>query len=110
MKSVKKGRICAMSRIKLALEVVQTLRVLAENIEALVTAMESYEDKCHTEKIEDQKSEPIEIEKVRAVLAEKSQSGKQPEVKALILKYGANKLTDINPDYYPELLKEAESL
>ena len=53
-------------------------------------------------------NEKITIEKVRAVLAEKSQSGKQPEVKALITKYGANKLTDIDPAKYADLLKEAE--
>jgi hypothetical protein len=56
------------------------------------------------------KAEPITLEQVRAVLAEKSQSGKQPEVKALILKFGANKLTDINPSCFEELLKEAKVL
>jgi hypothetical protein len=44
------------------------------------------------------------------VLAQKSQSGKQPAVKALITKYGAKKLTDIDPSYYAELMTEAEVL
>lgn len=52
----------------------------------------------------------VNIEKVRAILAAKSQGGKQPEVKALIVKYGANKLTDIDPSHYEALLKEAEVL
>jgi DNA replication protein DnaD len=56
------------------------------------------------------KEEVITIEEVRAVLAEKSQSGKQKQVKALIQKYGANKLTDVEPSCYKELLKEAEVL
>ena len=56
------------------------------------------------------KEEVITIEQVRAVLAEKSQSGKQPEVKALILKYGANKLTDVDPSHYKALLMEAGEL
>ncbi|MBC2723230.1 DNA ligase [Desulfosporosinus sp.] len=53
---------------------------------------------------------PIPIEKVRAVLAEKSQSGKQPQVKDLITKYGAKKLTDLDPAVFPQLLREAEEL
>lgn len=52
----------------------------------------------------------IPIEKVRAVLAEKSQSGKQSQVKDLITKYGAHKLPDVDPASYPQLLKEAEEL
>ncbi|MGE5390475.1 MAG: hypothetical protein ACM3PE_05355 [Deltaproteobacteria bacterium] len=54
--------------------------------------------------------EPITLEKVRAVLAEKSQAGKQPEVKALIEKFGAKKLTAVDPACYEDLLKEAEVL
>lgn len=56
------------------------------------------------------KEKPVAIEEIRAVLAEKSQSGKQPEVKALITKYGAKKLTDIDPASYIALLAEAEAL
>ena len=36
-----------------------------------------------------------------------SQSGKQAEVKALITRYGARKLSDIPQEKYPELLKDA---
>jgi len=38
---------------------------------------------------------PVTIEQVRGILAEKSQAGKQPQVKALITKYGAKKLTEV---------------
>jgi len=54
--------------------------------------------------------ELIPIEKVRAVLAEKSQAGKQTQVKDLITQYGVRKLTEIDPASYPQLLKEAEAL
>jgi len=47
---------------------------------------------------------------VRAKLAALSQSGKQAEVKALITKYGAEKLSDIPEDKYPDLIKDAEGL
>ena len=50
------------------------------------------------------------LEDVRGVLAEKSQKGHTAEVKALIVKFGGNKLSDISPDKYGELLKLAEEL
>jgi hypothetical protein len=96
-----------MSKIKLALEVVEDLRTLATSIETLANAMQSNESAPAETEVEPPKAEPITIEKVRAVLAEKSQGGKQPEVKALITKFGAKKLTDIDPSCYEELIKEA---
>ena len=97
-----------MSTIKLALEVVEDLKQLAGSLETLVKTIESNEEL--SDKADKAKEEPITIEKVRAVLAEKSQSGKQPEVKALITKFGAKKLTDIDPSSYKALLVEAEVL
>lgn len=58
----------------------------------------------------EQTEKTITIEAVRAVLAEKSQAGKQPQVKELITKFGAKKLTDVDPAQYAELLKAAEAL
>lgn len=53
---------------------------------------------------------PVPLEKVRAVLAEKSVQGKRKEVQALIIKYGAGRLSDIAPEHYASLLAEAEGL
>lgn len=58
-------------------------------------------------------SEPektVTIEDVRAVLAAKSQDGKTKEVKALLMKYDAGKLSGVKPEDYAALLKEAEAL
>ncbi|WNF36846.1 rRNA biogenesis protein rrp5 [Bacillaceae bacterium IKA-2] len=99
-----------MSKIKLALEVVEDLRTLAASVESLANAMQSNEPVPVEKQVEIPKVEPITIEKVRAVLAEKSQGGKQPEVKALITKFGAKKLTDIDPTCYEQLLAEAQVL
>lgn len=52
----------------------------------------------------------IATEQVRAVLAEKSRAGKTAEVKALLTKYGADKLTDVAPSEYAALMAEAEVL
>jgi len=53
---------------------------------------------------------PVTIDEVRKILAEKTQSGKSGNVIALIKKYGAVKLSDINPEHFEALLKEAEGL
>lgn len=56
------------------------------------------------------KKPSVTLEQVRAVLAEKSQSGKTAEVRGLLQKFGAAKLSGIEPDKYSELLKAAEAL
>ena len=53
---------------------------------------------------------PITLEAVRAVLAEKSRAGHTTEVRALLEKHGAAKLSEIDPSEYPALLAEAEKL
>lgn len=53
---------------------------------------------------------PIPLEKIRAVLAEKSVQGKRKEVQALIIRYGAERLSDIAPEHYTALLADAEVL
>lgn len=50
----------------------------------------------------------ITLEQVRAVLTEKSRAGFTAEVRSLLLKHGAEKLSDIEPDKYSALLTEAE--
>lgn len=99
-----------MSKIKLAIDVVEDLRSLAFSIEALVHELagsniesENEKDECDTQK----EKEPITLEQVRAVLANKSQNGKQPEVKALITSFGVKKLTEIDSSMYEELMLKA---
>jgi len=53
---------------------------------------------------------PITLETVRAVLAEKSRSGHTAKVKALLVKYGAARLSEVDPANYKALLQEAEVL
>lgn len=97
-----------MDKIKLGIDVIKDLRQLATSLESFMKELDSNEESPGEAKAA--KEELITLEMVRAVLAEKSQSGKQPEVKALITKYGARKLTDINPSSYKKLLAEAAVL
>ena len=50
------------------------------------------------------------LEEVRAVLADISRSGKTAEMKALLGKFGASKLSDIDPNNYTALLKAAKEV
>lgn len=50
------------------------------------------------------------FEEVRAILATKSREGHTDEVKEIITALGAEKLSDIKPEQYDELLKKVEVL
>ena len=56
-------------------------------------------------------TEPIlTLEEVRAVLAEKSRKGHTAEIRSLLQKYGADKLSKIDTVNYKALLADAEVL
>lgn len=50
------------------------------------------------------------LEEVRAILADKSRNGHTAEIRSLLQKYGATKLSGVNPADYNSLLKDAEGL
>lgn len=52
----------------------------------------------------------LTLEQVRAVLADKSRKGHTAEIRALLQKYGAAKLSGIDPANYKALLADAEVL
>ena len=81
-------------------EIRKCSELLLEIAEALTSMGESSE----------QQSEKITMEEVRAVLAQKAASGLSDEVKALLDKHGAKKLSDISPEDYNQLIKEAEAI
>lgn len=110
-----------MSRIKLLLDVVNDMRSLAESIQAVCDAFVSdepaetpaaapEESPNKPEKVEAEKQPEIILEQVRGVLADKSRSGKTAEVRAIIQKYGADRLSGIDPKDYPAVLADAEVL
>jgi len=53
---------------------------------------------------------PVTLEHVRSLLADKSRDGYTADVRALLEKHGAAKLSEINPSEYAALLAEAEVL
>ena len=52
----------------------------------------------------------LTLEQVRAVLADKSRKGHTAEIRSLLQKYGASKLSGIDPTNYKALLADAEVL
>ena len=50
------------------------------------------------------------LEAVRAILAEKSRDGHTAEIRTLLQKYGATKLSGVDPANYKALLADAEEL
>lgn len=61
-------------------------------------------------KADSNREKAVAIEDVRAVMAQKTQEGKSQEIKDLLQKYGAVKLSGVAPEHYPALLKEAGAL
>lgn len=56
----------------------------------------------------EEEKKTVSLEDVRAVLAEKSRRGFTEEVKEIISKHGADRLSGIDPSEYESLLSEAE--
>ncbi len=60
---------------------------------------------------EDQEVVPaLSLVDVRKVLAEKSRDGHTERVRELLIKYGADKLSELDQRHYPALLKDAACL
>ena len=50
----------------------------------------------------------LTLEQVRAVLSEKSRAGYTANVRKLLQKYGASKLSQVDPSNYEALIRDAE--
>lgn len=50
------------------------------------------------------------LEQVRAILADKSREGFTGQIRELLLKHGADRLSAVDPKHYRALIREAEEL
>ena len=98
-----------MSRIKLLMEIKEDAENLASSIGVLLTALESDEELPKEEKVK-QEEKTYEIEDVRKILADKSRSGHTAKIRELLEKYGAKKLSEIEPSNYKDLVADVEKL
>lgn len=106
-----------LNKTKLLLDVVSNLRSLADSVQAVAEAMAGNEpaEAAQPEKpVAAKETKPtakaVTLEQVRAALADKSQQGFTADVRALLEKYGAPKLSQIDPANYAALLADAEGL
>ena len=105
-----------MSQSKLILGVVRDIRSLADSLQTLANAIagDDVTDEPLDAAVEPAAKPPITVavtlEQVRAVLAEKSHDGLTEQVRGLLQKYGAQKLSAIASDRYPDLLRDAKEL
>ncbi len=121
-----------MSKTKLALDVVQDLRSLADSLEALASAAMG-EVPAQTEKPAQTAEKPVSTKpttqtaepsatptttpekhltlvELRAFVAERSTPENRPKIKALLTKHSVNKLTELPEDQYETLKREVEAL
>ncbi len=97
-----------MSRIKLLMEIKEDAENLASSIGVLLTALESDEELPKKEVKQEETT--YEIEDVRKILADKSRLGHTAKIRELLEKYGAKKLSEIDPSNYKSLVADVEKL
>jgi len=104
-------------KIKLLLNLAHDLRSLADSVQAVADVMADQEtaEMAQSEapvsaKEPQPPAKAVTLEQVRAVLADKSQQGFTADVRMLLEKYGAPKLSKIDPASYAALMADAESL
>ena len=93
--------------------VAEGLRAMAGQTEAesKPEAVQEGKEKKNTAGAKTEKKEKaVEVEDIRAVLAQKSQDGKSKEIKELLGKYGVAKLSAVKAEDYPALFQEAKVL
>ena len=85
---------------------------LAEGFELLAAGYRSLAEQGAeaTPEAAPEPTKKITIEQVRAVMSAKSDEGKTAQVKALLMKYDAGKLSGVKPEDYADLLREVEAL
>lgn len=106
-----------MSKTKLLFDLASNLRSLAVSIQVVADAMADNElagvaqqETPVAAKEPEPMAKSVTLEQVRAVLADKSQQGFTADVRMLLEKHGALKLSQIDPANYAALMADAESL
>ena len=104
------------------LRIAEGFSIVAEGLRGLAKAEGGTKDKAVKEQkqdtvkeqkqnaVQEQQENPATLEGIRALMAQKTQEGKSKEIKELLQKYGAVKLSAVKPEDYPALLQEAQVL
>lgn len=100
---------------ELLLKLAADYAALAENLKKLADEEAPAESKKEEQADVEEKKETVKQEKytmadVRKKLSGLSSDGKTAEVRGLLVKHGANRLSEIKPEDYAVLMEEAEKL
>ena len=103
---------CKTSELALVIEELRNAAAaLCSVAENLSTLSSDQAEQSATSAQTNQKAEKsLTLEAVRTVLADKSRNGHTADIRALLEKHGATKLSEIDPDKYAALLADAEAL
>ena len=103
-----------MSDMAMTIEELRNAAVAINDVANWLAQQFSSDDKQQNENITakpEKKTKPaLTLEEVRAVLADKSRTGHTAEIRELLKKYGASKLSLVDPKHYEALLREVEVL
>lgn len=107
-----------MDRVKLPNHIFDCLDKISKQCTALYESIDelSYmvcaedDGKKQLELPSEEDAKTVSLEEVRSVLADKSRDGFTEEVRALVRKYGACRLSEMDSRYYSQVLKEAEGI
>lgn len=95
-------------------QIVATIHKIGEDIITLADYLAAYVKEENTEEtvppVEQPAAPAIKLENVRTVLAEISRSGKTAQMKELLGRFGASKLSDVKPEDYADLLAAAKEV
>lgn len=90
---------------------IQELHSVATTINEIAEWLSSQFISDDSTAVENSEKKPtLTLEEVRTVLAEKSRNGFTAEIKELLKKYGASKLSEVDSKNYEALLKDTEEL
>ena len=96
------------------MRIAEGFSIVAEGLRGLAKAEGGTKDKAVKEQkqdaVQEQQEQPATLEGIRALMAQKTQEGKSKEIKELLQKYGAAKLSAVKPEDYPALMQEAQVL
>ena len=92
-----------MSKIKM-------LKEIKEEAESLATIIGNFLISFEDEDVNEKEEKKISLEEVRKILADKSRLGHTKQIRELLIKYGANKLSEIDPSKYSSLLQDVGEL
>ena len=89
-------------------DVMHACTVFARALYELLEVTAIYDRECAVK--EKNKTARVPLSKLRSVLAEKTAEGYGSQVKALIEKFGGDRLSDVDHKYYPAMMEEAEEI